>query len=146
MARHLLLIFVVLAGAGIPVQVASNRRLEEAVRSPLLAVAISFLIGGLAIALLASVANSGRLSGVSILAVVGMGRRTVQRSGCDRLDHRPAAVGAGAVIAATVLGQLLAAAVLDHFGWLGVPQVRINWWRICGMMLLLGGALLMQKK
>jgi uncharacterized membrane protein YdcZ (DUF606 family) len=35
---------------------------------------------------------------------------------------------------------------LDHFGWLGVPQIRINWWRICGVVLLFSGALLMQKK
>ena len=50
------------------------------------------------------------------------------------------------MIAATVFGQLLAATVMDHFGWLGVPQLRINAWRIFGVLLVLGGALLMQKK
>jgi len=55
-------------------------------------------------------------------------------------------VGAAAVIAATVFGQLIAAAVLDQFGWLGVPQVRLNWWRIGGAVLLLAGTLMMQRK
>ncbi len=55
-------------------------------------------------------------------------------------------VGAAAVIAATVFGQLAAAAALDHFGWLGVPQIRLNWWRISGAVLLLLGTVMMQRK
>ena len=55
-------------------------------------------------------------------------------------------VSAGVVIAATVLGQLIAAVIIDHFGWLGVPQVRLNPWRICGAVLLFVAALMMQKR
>jgi transporter family-2 protein len=55
-------------------------------------------------------------------------------------------VGAGAVIAATVFGELTAAALLDHFGWLGVPQIRMSWWRICGAVVLFVGVLMMQQK
>ena len=55
-------------------------------------------------------------------------------------------VSAGAVIAATVFGQLTAAVVVDHFGWLDVPRVPITGWRVAGAVLLLAGALLMQKK
>lgn len=54
--------------------------------------------------------------------------------------------GAAAVIAATIFGQLVAAAVLDHFGWLGVPQIRLNWWRVCGAVVLFTGAVMMQHK
>ena len=50
------------------------------------------------------------------------------------------------VIAATVFGQLIAAVVIDHFGWLGVPQVRLNPWRIAGAVLLFVAALMMQKR
>jgi transporter family-2 protein len=45
-----------------------------------------------------------------------------------------------------VFGQLAAASVLDHFGWLDVPQIRFNWWRLGGIVLLFAGALMIQKK
>jgi len=45
-----------------------------------------------------------------------------------------------------VLGQLVAALVLDHFGWLGVPRIPINAWRIAGAVGLFVSALLMQHK
>ena len=48
-------------------------------------------------------------------------------------------VSAGVVIAATVFGELVAAVVIDHFGWLGVPQVRLNPWRIAGAVLAVRG-------
>ncbi len=54
--------------------------------------------------------------------------------------------GAALVITATVLGQLIAALILDHFGWLGVPRIPINPWRIAGAVGLFVSALLMQHK
>lgn len=54
--------------------------------------------------------------------------------------------GAGAIIAATVFGQLTAAIVIDHFGLMGVERHPITVWRVVGVVLLLGGALVMQKK
>lgn len=55
-------------------------------------------------------------------------------------------IGTALMIACTVLGQLVAALVLDQFGWLGVPQVRLNGWRIGGAVLLFVATLMMQKK
>ena len=46
--RYLVLALVVFAGAGIPVQVAANKRLEKAVQSPALTVALAFAIGAAA--------------------------------------------------------------------------------------------------
>ena len=43
--RYLILLVVVTAGAGIPVQVAANRRLDEAVQSPALSVTMAFVVG-----------------------------------------------------------------------------------------------------
>ena len=56
-----------LAGAGIPVQMAANHRLEEAVRSPALSVALAFATGGLLMAALAlsGVLGQGQLSGIA---------------------------------------------------------------------------------
>ena len=65
--RYLVLALVVFAGAGIPVQVAANKRLEKAVQSPAWTVALAFAIGAAAMALLAATGwlDRGRLSGVT---------------------------------------------------------------------------------
>lgn len=52
--KYGLMVLVVLARAGIPIQVAMNSKLREAVQSPPAAVALAFLIGSLAMAVLAA--------------------------------------------------------------------------------------------
>jgi transporter family-2 protein len=50
----------------------------------------------------------------------------------------------GATTAATllILAQLSVAILIDHMGWLGVPQHPVNVPRVLGILLLLGGAYL----
>jgi transporter family-2 protein len=145
--RYLILILVVLGGAVIPAQVAANKRMEQAVRSPVLAAAIALFVGSIALGAIAATGwlGRGRISGAASapwwvwLAAACSIFTVVSIIALPR-------VGAATVIAATVFGQLTAAAVLDQFGWLGVPQLRLNWWRIGGAVLLLGGTLMMQRK
>ncbi|WP_373280508.1 DMT family transporter [Methylogaea oryzae] len=42
-----------------------------------------------------------------------------------------------------VAGQLRASLVLDHYGWLGFAVRPVNWQRLVGAALLLGGAVLL---
>jgi transporter family-2 protein len=55
-------------------------------------------------------------------------------------------VGAGVVIGAGILGQLIAALLIDSCGCLGVTRVPVSVGRIAGALLLLGGAWLMQRR
>lgn len=55
-------------------------------------------------------------------------------------------IGPALMIACSVLGQLVAALLLDQFGWLGVPRVPINPWRLLGAAFLFVGVLLMQHR
>jgi len=48
-------------------------------------------------------------------------------------------IGAAALLALTVFGQLLASMLVDQFGWLGFPTQPISPTRIAGAVLLLGG-------
>lgn len=142
--KSLIIALVVLGGVGIPIQVAANNRLRDAA----LAITLAFVIGsiGMALLTLSGVMGRGQLSGVTsapwwawvggllsafavIVSILGLPK-----------------AGAGAVIAATVFGQLIAAIVIDHFGWIGVERRPINAWRVGGAVLLLIGALVMQKK
>jgi transporter family-2 protein len=48
-------------------------------------------------------------------------------------------IGAAALLALTVFGQLLASMLVDQFGWLGFPTQPISPAKIAGAVLLLGG-------
>jgi transporter family-2 protein len=48
-------------------------------------------------------------------------------------------IGAAALLALTVFGQLLASMLVDQFGWLGFPTQPLSLTRIAGAVLLLGG-------
>jgi transporter family-2 protein len=48
-------------------------------------------------------------------------------------------IGAAALLALTVLGQLLASLLVDQFGWLGFPLQPISLTKLAGAALLLGG-------
>src|SRR5215469_1571495 len=51
-------------------------------------------------------------------------------------------LGAAALLALTVFGQLAASLVVDHFGWLGFPQHPLTLTRLAGAALLLVGVVL----
>jgi len=48
-------------------------------------------------------------------------------------------IGAAALLALTVFGQLLASLLVDQFGWLGFPVQPISPTKLAGAALLLGG-------
>ena len=55
-------------------------------------------------------------------------------------------IGAANALGLIVAGQFIAAIVIDHFGWMGLPIKPISWYRISGVALLLAGVYLIQKK
>ncbi len=54
-------------------------------------------------------------------------------------------LGAGALVACVVTGQLLFAVVCDHFGLLGFEQHSATIWRGVGCVLMIGGLALIAK-
>lgn len=144
----LLVLLLILAGSGLTLQSAANARLREVVGSPILSALISFLVGAVLLALAASAGllGRGRLTGLGgnpwwmwIGGLFGAFYVTLSVVGLPR-------VGATVVIACAVGGQLTAALALDSFGWLGVPRVPLNPWRIVGALGLLVSVLLIQKR
>jgi len=139
---------VVLAGSGIPFQGAANKRLEKAVQSPALSVTLAFVIGAVAMAALTATGWLGRprLLGATAAPwwawVGGLLSAFVVIASIIALPM----AGTAAVIGATIFSQLVASALIDHFGWMEVPVIRLNWQRICGAILLFAGAWLMQYK
>jgi transporter family-2 protein len=54
-------------------------------------------------------------------------------------------IGTAATLTAIVLGQLVLALIIDHFGFLGIPRQSINWGRAMGVVLICLGAYLIKK-
>ena len=55
-------------------------------------------------------------------------------------------IGSANVFALVIAGQLLFALVFDHFGLFGFKQSPINWGKIMGVLMLIGGAYLINRK
>jgi bacterial/archaeal transporter family-2 protein len=143
----LYLLLAAVTGAGIAVQAVVNARLRVVVGTPLWAAAVQILIG---------------LTGV--LAIIALTRQPAPvTAGLDRapwwvwtggflgaayvvvsilLTPR---LGAALMLASTIVGQLVAAVLIDHFGWFGTTVFRISPLRLLGVALLVAGVILIRR-
>ncbi len=132
------------AGLLLTVQVGLNAVLRNAFGSPGLAALANFLVGtvGLfAYVLITRAQWPSRtvLSGAPAWAWFGglLGAFYVASSVVVGLR-----LGAAALLALTVFGQLAASLVVDNYGWLGFPQHPLTLARVAGAFLLLVGVIL----
>ncbi len=147
--QYLLIALLALSGMGLPVQDALNAQLRSAVKSPMLGALVSLTVGAAVLGALSAFGVLGHGKPAELLkthwwvwlggGLLGAFAVSIGLIGIPK-------VSAGIVIAATVFGQLTAAVLIDHFGWLGVPRVPLNPWRVAGALGLLVSVLLMQKK
>ena len=54
-------------------------------------------------------------------------------------------IGAATLLAAIVTGQLIFAVLMDHYGWLNVPQHSFSLLRLMGIGMLLSGVYFIQR-
>jgi transporter family-2 protein len=141
---------MVAAGFFISIQGPINARLRLSVESPVLGATISFLSGGL---LLLCIMATGAFGGV------GTGLRGMQSAplwaylggalGVTFVLGSIVAipqVGVVVVICAAILGQMVGSYLADTYGWFGVEPVPFNPVRLAGVVLMLCGVLLVQRK
>src|SRR5579885_2755054 len=105
--RWMILVLVVLAGGLIPVQVAGNKRIEQAVHSPALAATLAFLAGALALAALTLTGWLGRgeLSKIGQAPWWSWAAAAMSLFTVVSIIALPR-LGEAGIIAATVFGQL----------------------------------------
>lgn len=146
--KTLFYILPVLAGIAITVQSGINSQLRQAISHPILAAFISFLTGTIALAVLLFFSKqalptlqqysaiswykfSGGLLGVFVVTVTLL---SVQE------------IGASNMFVLIVAGQLFTALLMDHFGVLGMRENPISLQKMLGIVLVVGGAYLVNKK
>jgi transporter family-2 protein len=141
-----LLLLAVVAGAVLPVQAGINAQLRTTLGNPLAATLVSFLVGTVA------------------LAVVALGAR-VPLPAADTLARAPwwhwtggllgavyvammillaPRLGAATLIAAVVAGQMLTSLALDHYALVGFAVHPVSLQRLVGAALVIGGVALVR--
>jgi transporter family-2 protein len=146
--RYVLLALAMISGATIPIQIAANKRLFEAVKSPVLTVAIVLSLSAILAWIISFTvpAARGELSGATEtpwwawLSVVLITFAIVVQISNAKQE------GSGPLIALIVAGQLGCAMLIDHFGALGMEKEPIRWWKVVGAAAMVGGAAVMQIK
>ena len=145
-AAALPLSLALLGGFLIAVQAPTNAMLAKASGSPVVAAFISFLVGTIALGVVAA-GTSGKLfapefKGLPWYAWLGglYGAIFVAV-----LAFAAPKIGVASALTAAIAGQLVAALILDHFGLLGLNAQPATLERIGGVALVLAGVVLVRR-
>ncbi len=140
------LLAALLLGVGLSVQVGVNAQLRTGLSHPLLAATVSFLIGTLGL-LLVTAAVRPPLPAAAQLARIPWWQWSGGLLGAVYIASAiilAPKLGAAALLATLVAGQMAASLVLDHFGLLGFPVQPVSAVRVLAVLLILAGVLLLQ--
>jgi transporter family-2 protein len=140
MDRGAAVLLTSLAGALIALQAPINSQLGRAVGT-FQAAFVSFVIGTVALAIIAALARGG-LGQVAEVRSVALPYLTGGLLGAVYVTSVLVTVrtlGAGGVVAATIAAQLAFSVVVDHFGWLGVARDPVTATKVAGIVLLGAG-------
>lgn len=140
------ILLAVAAGATLPTQAGINAQLNLWTGSAVLAAAISFAVGTLALVLYALVQQTP-LPAVSSLSEspwwVWSGGVIGAFFVVSTVLLAPK-LGAAPMIGLIVGGQMLTSLFLDHFGLVGYPASPVTIWKILGMGCIVGGVALIR--
>ena len=137
----------IVAGFGLTVQVGMNAQLRKVLQSANTAALISFVVGTLALITLVlllrtPVPDRGTIASVPVWAWFGglLGAFYVASSTVVAAN-----LGATTLLGLALLGQLSTALVIDHYGWLGLPENPVTLARIGGVALVSLGVWLVSR-
>ena len=135
------------AGMAAPTQFAINSQLRQVVGGPVLAAAISFLVGTvILIAATAIISHSIPELGPTVSAPWWMylGGLLGAFYVCASIVLTPR-LGVATTIGLFLAGQVIASIGIDHFGWFGVPLQQATIPRILGALLIIVGVVVVQR-
>jgi transporter family-2 protein len=145
--RSLAYILGIVSGLGLTAQVGMNSKLRTVLQSANMAALISFLVGTAALIALLIVTRAplpprDTLAAVPVWAWFGgfMGAFYVAISTVVASQ-----LGTTSLLGLALLGQLATALVVDHFGFMGLPEHPITLTRLAGVALLGAGVWLITR-
>jgi len=140
--HELTVVWVAVVGAQLAVQAPINSGLGRTV-GKLPAALVSFLVGLLLLFLISLLSGQlGQFSSIGDAALPTLFGGLIGATYVATATITISRIGAGAVAAATIAGQLTCSLVVDQFGWVGVDTIPVTGLRILGAVLLLAGTVL----
>lgn len=139
----LFVLFALVMGAGLPLQALINARLGAVTAGPIFAALMSFIVGIAALIVLLLVQRPAWPAASELLRLPGW----IWIGGLLGAGYVVAAIlgipiiGAAGFVAVAVLGQMVGALLLDHYGILH-PAQPANAVRVIGVLLVMAGMLL----
>ncbi|GAC1525952.1 MAG: DMT family transporter [Sediminibacterium sp.] len=146
--KYFFYILPVLAGLALTTQAGINSQLKIAVNNPWVAAFISFFTGTIFLALVL-VFTRQQLPDVTELKQIGLYKYAGGLLGVFFVTvviFSVERIGSTNMFALIIAGQFLVALLYDHFGLFGLPHVPINWGKVLGVVLLISGAYLVNRK
>ncbi|MEM1060910.1 MAG: DMT family transporter [Planctomycetota bacterium] len=147
MNAFVLTLITVAVGGLVAAQPPVNARLGQLLGNPFLAALVSFTTGTTAIVLTCLARRVPLPTATAVASVpwwgwVGGLLGAVFVVSAIVITPR---LGAAAFIAAIVTGQMLTSVLLDHFGLVGLPKRPVDWVRVAGAALIIGGVYLITR-
>jgi bacterial/archaeal transporter family-2 protein len=146
MSRTVAIVLTLAAGLLVGLQPPANAALSRYVGdfgAAFVSITISMAVIG---TLLLVIGHPGRLSGLGSIGpqylIGGLGGAAVVSTSLIAVRL----LGAGAVVALLVAGQLVMAVLADRLGWFGLQRVDIDVGRTIGLLLVIGGTILITRK
>lgn len=145
--RPMIMLTALVAGALMPVQAGVNARLREFLGDPILASLVSFCVGsvvlfGYALITRAPWPTMAAAAQAPLWSWFGGALGAFFVAVSVILAFK---LGATGLMAWIIAGQLIASVLLDHTGAIGFAVREVSWPRIAGVVLLLGGAVLVNE-
>jgi transporter family-2 protein len=143
----LLMLITAITGSILPIQAAINAKLGKVSGGPVIAAFISFLVGTVFLAayLMISRKHSFQWNGIQSAPLWLFTGGLIGAFYVAAITFIIPTLGTALTFALIIAGQLLAAMVIDHYGWLGMSVQEISAGRIIGAVLLIAGVLLIRK-
>ncbi|WP_193311627.1 DMT family transporter [Agriterribacter humi] len=143
----LLMLITAITGSILPIQAAINAKLGKVSGGPVIAAFISFLVGTVFLAayLMISRKHSFQWNGIQSAPLWLFTGGLIGAFYVAAITFIIPTLGTALTFALIIAGQLLAAMVIDHYGWLGMSVQEISAGRIIGAVLLIAGVILIRK-
>lgn len=144
MDRGVAVLLTAVTGGLVALQAPINSHLGKSIGT-FQTVFLSFAIGAVAMACLASLTKGGgmsQLSGVRDVSILYLTGGLLGAAYVGSVLVTVRYIGLGGVTVATIAAQLAVAVVVDHFGLLGVEKQPVDAARVAGVVLLAAGTYL----
>ena len=141
------MLLATVAGAILPVQASLNAKMGKVLGDPVYASLISFLVGAVVLLTYALITRVD----FTQIGATGSAHWSVWMPGLLGAFFVTSTIllvpklGIALTFGLVVTGQMGLSLILDHYGLMGLPVHTINWQRLLGVVLIIGGVVLVRR-